>query len=109
MLFGHAQKLPSEKSAGILIKGSVIDKETLQPLEFATIILENKKKSNPIQGGITDKYGVFQFKVPSGNYDLKVEFIGFDKFIKYDVIINKTKDFDQIALKISQNLLNELS
>ena len=29
-VFGHAQKLPSENPAGILIKGSVIDKETLQ-------------------------------------------------------------------------------
>ena len=105
---GHTQKLPSENSAGISIKGSVIDKETLQPLEYATIILVNKKSPNRIQGGITDKYGVFQLKVPSGIYDVKVEFIGFDNFIKYNIEINKTKDFGQIALKISQNLLDEV-
>ena len=104
----YTQKLPSENPAGILIKGLVIDKETLQPLEYATVILVNKKSPNRIQGGITDKYGVFQLKVPSGNYDVKVEFIGFDNFIKDNVEINKTKDFGQIALKISQNLLNEV-
>ncbi len=108
VVFGHAQKLPSENPAGILIKGSVIDKETLQPLEYATIILVNKKSPNRIQGGITDKYGVFQFIVPSGNYDLKVEFIGYDNFRKDNVEINKPKDFGEIALKISQNLLNEV-
>ena len=108
MVCGHTQKLTSENLAGILIKGSVIDIDTRQPLEYATVSLINKKSPDQIQGGITDENGFFQIKVPSGTYDVKVEFIGFDNFRKDNVEINKTKDFGQIELNISQNLLNEV-
>ena len=43
MVCGHTQKLTSENLAGILIKGSVIDIDTRQPLEYATVSLINKK------------------------------------------------------------------
>ena len=108
MVCGHTQKLTSENLAGILIKGSVIDIDTRQPLEYATVSLINKKSPDQIQGGITDENGFFQIKVTSGTYDVKVEFIGFDNFRKDNVEINKTKDFGQIELNISQNLLNEV-
>ena len=43
MVCGHTQKLTSENLADILIKGSVIDIDTRQPLEYATVSLINKK------------------------------------------------------------------
>ena len=42
MVCGHTQKLTSENLADILIKGSVIDIDTRQPLEYATVSLINK-------------------------------------------------------------------
>ena len=64
----------------ILIKGSVIDIDTRQPLEYATISLANNDNPDQIQGVITDKISFFNIKVPSGLIVLKVEFIGFDTF-----------------------------
>ena len=90
------------------VKGSLIDQETLQPLEYGTISLVNKNNPKRIQGGITDSSGVFNIQLPAGTYDFKAEFIGFVPFTIKNLMINETKDFGQIGLKISQNLLNEI-
>ena len=90
------------------VKGSLIDQETLQPLEYGTISLVNKNNPKQIQGGITDSSGVFNIQLPAGTYDFKAEFIGFVPFTIKNLMISETKDFGQIGLKISQNLLNEI-
>lgn len=90
------------------ISGSVIDQETLQPLEYATISLINPNKPSEIQGGITDSSGLFSIEVPSGTYNVKIEFIGFDSFNQENLVVTNAKDFGKIALKISENLLNEV-
>ena len=90
------------------VKGSLIDQETLQPLEYGTISLINKNNPKRIQGGITDSSGVFNIQLPAGTYDFKAEFIGFVPFTIKNLMISETKDFGQIGLKISQNLLNEI-
>ena len=90
------------------VKGSLIDQETLQPLEYGTISLVNKNNPKRIQGGITDSSGVFNIQLPAGTYDFKAEFIGFVPFTIKNLMISETKDFGQIGLKISQNLLNEI-
>ena len=90
------------------VKGSLIDQETLHPLEYGTISLVNKNNPKRIQGGITDSSGVFNIQLPAGTYDFKAEFIGFVPFTIKNLMISETKDFGQIGLKISQNLLNEI-
>ena len=90
------------------VKGSLIDQETLQPLEYGTISLVNKNNPKRIQGAITDSSGVFNIQLPAGTYDFKAEFIGFVPFTIKNLMISETKDFGQIGLKISQNLLNEI-
>ncbi|MDA9660464.1 TonB-dependent receptor [Flavobacteriaceae bacterium] len=90
------------------VKGSLIDQETIQPLEYGTISLVNKNNPKQIQGGVTDSSGVFNIQLPAGTYDFKAEFIGFVPFTIENLMISETKDFGQIGLKISQNLLNEI-
>ena len=41
----------------ITISGKVIDQETQQPLEYATITFTNPKRPDLVQGGITDAKG----------------------------------------------------
>lgn len=69
------------------IKGCIIEKSTGSPLEFATIIVKNKKDSIYAQS-VTDKNGVFSLKdIPKGEYKLSYSFIGYDKSDSVRVVI----------------------
>ena len=60
------------KSLPITISGKVVDAETNQPLEYATIVLTSLK-TKKVSGGITDEKGNFSIKTPKGSYDISVE------------------------------------
>ena len=90
------------------LKGIVIDKDTGQPLEYATISLTYDKRPELIQGGITDNQGIFNFKVFSGKYTLTVEYISFNKYVKKDLLIRESTDLGIIELRISVNSLKEV-
>ncbi|MFD1613630.1 TonB-dependent receptor domain-containing protein [Gelatiniphilus marinus] len=61
----------------VLITGNVIDKETGEPLEYATVSFFSKKKNKIVTGGITDLNGNFSIPVKTGVYDISVEYISF--------------------------------
>ncbi len=61
----------------VTISGKVIDNETKQPLEYATISFFSKKQNKIITGGITDIKGDFGISVPTGIYDIAIEYISF--------------------------------
>ena len=66
----------------IKLSGKVIDKETQQPLEYATVTLKNKRFPERLQGGITDAKGNFNFEVFPGRYTIVTEYISFEKNTK---------------------------
>lgn len=69
------------------IKGYIIEKSTGSPLEFATIIVKNKKDSIYAQS-VTDKNGLFNLKdIPKGEYKLSYSFIGYDKSDSVRVVL----------------------
>ncbi len=76
----------------ILIKGKVVDKETKQPLEYATIVLTPINGKN-ITGGLTNAKGDFSIEIKKGNYNVSVEFISF-----------KTKKLNNISFINDTNL-----
>ncbi|MFD1095580.1 TonB-dependent receptor domain-containing protein [Salegentibacter chungangensis] len=57
------------------IRGRIIEKDTQEPLEFAEIILQEKKSSELI-GVMTDENGRFSISAQPGNYSLKVSYVG---------------------------------
>ncbi len=72
-----AQDAPARK---IKITGSVIEKTSRQPLEYATITLRNTNNPKAIAGGITDAKGQFDVEVNPGIYNIAIEFISFKPF-----------------------------
>lgn len=91
----------------ITISGKVIDENTKQPLEYATIILKNTK-NNKISGGITDANGLFNVKTASGNYQIIIEFISF-KALKFPAQnLTNDKNLGTLPLKDDTNSLNEV-
>ena len=58
----------------ISIIGNIVDSKTNEPLEYATIVLNNQK-TKQLSGGITDEKGNFNIKINPGTYDISFEFI----------------------------------
>ena len=106
MLFAYGQRPGGPPK--LVITGKVIDKETNQPLEYATITLKNKNRPDLIQGGITDAEGNFRIESFPGQYDINVEFISFATYSQNDVSIKSSLNLGTIALKIDANELEEV-
>ena len=92
----------------IKLTGTVIDQETQEVLEYATISLVNKRFPDRIQGGITDSKGKFNLDVFPGKYNVTIEYIGFDK-IQYDEkVLRADENLGIIALQIAAESLDEI-
>ena len=97
-----------QRPAKITLSGKVIDQETQQPLEYATITLKNARFPDRLQGGITNEEGVFNFEIFPGRYTITTEYISFEKDIKQGVVLRESKDIGTIELGIEVNSLNEV-
>lgn len=89
------------------IKGTVIDKQSEQPLEGATIELLNAATAT---GVITDFDGRFSMKeVPIGRQAIRVSYIGFESTTIPNIEVTTGKDvFLSISLLESFNQLDEV-
>lgn len=89
------------------ITGKVIDKDTNQPLEYATVVV-TPTNGDQITGGITDTSGNFNIEVKKGEYNISVEFISFKthKFPKQE--LSADKDFGTIYLSMDSHALEEV-
>lgn len=92
----------------INIKGTVLDQDTKQPLEYATISLNNSRFPERIQGGITDTNGQFNIEVFPGQYKITIEYIGFDKIILENQNLKENTDFGTFNLSIAAEALKEV-
>ena len=54
------------------ISGKVIDIDTGEALEYATITLSNQLNKDEVTGGISDENGNFSIEVKPGMYDLSL-------------------------------------
>ncbi len=66
---------PEQKE--VIVSGKIIDKDSQEPLEYATVAFFSKRQNKVVTGGITDINGDFSIPVPSGMYDVTVEYIAF--------------------------------
>ncbi|MGB0828992.1 MAG: TonB-dependent receptor domain-containing protein [Flavobacteriaceae bacterium] len=90
------------------LTGIVVDKETQEPLEYATISLTNKRFPERIQGGITDAKGNFNLEVFPGQYTISIEYIGFDKINIENKVLRENEDLGRIELEIAAETLQEV-
>ena len=103
--FGFAQK-PEGKE--VKVTGSVIDEETKQPLEYATIAFFSKLQNKIITGGITDTKGNFSIPVLTGIYDITIEYISFKTITIPNKNILKNENLGRFSLEINAESLDEI-
>lgn len=110
------------ESSGAVLKGSggmgsisgvVVDKLTLQAVEYANLVVFRTKDSVMIGGAISNPKGAFTIeKVPFGNYYIVVSFIGYSSLKIPNVTVNPKeaeKKMGQIKFSPSTNTLDEVT
>ena len=97
------QNLPQIK-----LSGTVIDKDTGQPLEYATLVLQSVRNPEMITGGITDAQGKFEVETPAGRYNISVEYISYTSYTLENQVLRSNTDLGEVALGIDVSQLDEV-
>jgi outer membrane receptor protein involved in Fe transport len=90
----------------VTIKGKIIEQNTNQPLEFATVIILKQNSEETITGTITNSDGEFSLNLEPNSYDIKVEFLGFKPYVQTNVSIEKDMVLPNITLQESTEALD---
>lgn len=91
----------------IAISGKVIDAETSQPLEYATISFSQPGKDKII-GTTTNKNGTFNIQVDAGLYRINIYFLSYTSHQIKATLVTTDLDLGIISLK-TDNVLDEVN
>ena len=102
ILFGIQTSIA--QPTGVVI-GNVRDKNTLETLIGAVVVVEQTTN-----GTVTDAEGNYRLIVPTGSYNLKVSYVGYQTQLKFNIVV--TTGNDQVVnfeLEPSTTILNEVT
>lgn len=108
LLFALNTNAQRPESVEVIVTGNVIDKETSEPLEYATIIFFSKRENKIITGGITDENGNFSIPVNTGMYDITIEYIAFKTQKIADKRISANENLGSFTLEMDAEALDEI-
>jgi ferric enterobactin receptor len=93
---GGTQPLPQDsKEKGI--SGRVVDAQSSQPLDYATVSVYQLPDSLLVGGAVTDLDGIFQIDVKPGTYFLKAEFISYRATFAEKITLTKKEPFQNVG------------
>lgn len=78
--------------------GKIIDSESGEPLEYATVTILKVEENSVVTGGITDKDGIFNIPTSKGDYNILIEYISFKNYTINNLSVNENKDLGLISL-----------
>lgn len=87
------------------ISGIVIDAETKEPLEFATVSII--KQGELIDGIITNEKGEFSISADQGSYLIRIEYISYKNY-EVEVDLTKNLNLGVISLEVDMESLGEV-
>lgn len=94
------------------ITGTVKDEATGEPIEYATIALNNPDTNTPVDGTVCDEKGKFSItRIADGDYDLVISFIGFEpKSIPVQISEeNENIDVGVVTLAVKAEILDAVT
>ena len=90
----------------IYITGRVLDQETGQPLEYATLVIQSVENPEKVTGGVTDIDGKFKVAAAPGKYNLRVEYISYKTYVLNNQDLTKSIDLGTIRLALDATQLD---
>lgn len=100
-LFSFSQK-------EVIISGTVLEQGTGYPLEYATVSFFSITEKKVITGGITDLDGKFEVKVPTGTYNIVVEYISYTTKTYNNKLLDKDINLGTVALALDSQALDQV-
>ncbi len=95
-----AQRPQGGRPEPIKITGTVLDNDTNQPLEYATLVLQNIRNPERVTGGVTNAEGKFEVETMPGRYNVSVEYISFQSYKAENQQFTTSTDLGVIKLKV---------
>ncbi|KGK29672.1 MULTISPECIES: TonB-dependent receptor domain-containing protein [Cellulophaga] len=96
-LFSLTAQRPQEQNP-IKITGTVVEQDTGQPLEYATLVLQNVEDPSKISGGITNESGKYEVEALPGKYNVSIEYIGYKTYRLPNQTLSKSINLGTIKL-----------
>ena len=93
------------QNENITVQGTVLDQETNEPLEYATLVLQSVENPEKVTGGITDIEGKFNVETAPGKYNLRVEYISYKPYILAEQELTASVDLGTVRLQIDATQL----
>ncbi|MDR1738499.1 MAG: outer membrane beta-barrel protein [Candidatus Symbiothrix sp.] len=94
------------------ISGSILDKETEEPVIAGSVeLLKSSKDSTLVAGSVSDAKGRFSLKMPStaGAYIIRVKYVGYKTFLKnINVKIDQSMNVGKLYLETDAIMLKEM-
>lgn len=88
------------------IRGTVIDKQTLQPIIGARVVL---LESNPVIGAVTNIEGQFRLEnVPVGRQSVSITYMGYEAVVMQNLAVSSKEMVLNIEMTEAVNSLNEV-
>ena len=103
-----AQRPQGQRPDPITLTGIVVDQDTGQPLEYATLILQSVRDPERVTGGITDEMGKFSVKTIPGRYNVQIEFLSYRTFTLDARIYRTSTNLGTIKLAVDVEQLQEV-
>ncbi|MBC9796565.1 outer membrane beta-barrel family protein [Sinomicrobium weinanense] len=95
-------------SDSVTLTGTVVDSETNDPLEFATLVVRSLDNPEKVSGGLTDAEGKFNVTISAGNYDVSVEFMSYKSYTLKNQSLTGSKNLGTIPLSLDIAQLDEV-
>ena len=106
-LFIHLN-MYSQRPDPIKISGKVIDSETGESLEYATLILQSIRNPERVTGGLTDAKGEFSVETLPGQYNIRIEYISYKTYEFKAQNLRESTNLGTIELQIDAEQLEEV-
>ena len=110
LLFLFICLIPLQISAqGEILLGKILDQQSQEAIEYASITLHNAADSTMINGVISDENGIFIFSdLPQAPFYLAAQFLGYEPYFSKVIESDQTLDVGNIFLNLKQAILQEV-
>ena len=82
-----------------VVSGTIVERESQAPLEYATIAFYSSTENKIVGGGVTDSRGNYSIIISTGVYDISFEYFSLMTRIKSNYNITQDVDFGTIELE----------
>ncbi len=107
-LMSFAQRPSGQRAEPITISGTVFDKDTGQPLEYATLVLQSVRRPEMVTGGISGVDGKFSVATTPGQYNVRVEYLSYKTYELKAQTYRSSVDLGNIQLEIDAEQLADV-